>query len=255
MSKKQQTWNFRITNPSNFIAFLKKLKLVDKSVPLEIEGSNLFAKVRTPDKSVIKYVSVETSDILEGDLPPNRLKIGILEISKLIDVFKYFGPEEELNLIVDSQPYESDLIATGLKFASPTLNIFVKCADISLLAYIDDNIQRQIHSTEGSDVNFEISKENFQKVSSLTGIESNSEELLNFDIEEDGVVIRGNSFQYSLMKGSKPNGFSSSSVYTIYKNQFSYIDPENSEIHFHENRILIKSTDSDSIIAIGLVEI
>ena len=134
MSKKQQTWNFRITNPGNFISFLKKLKLVDKSVPLEIEGSNLFAKVRTPDKSVIKYVSVDISDILEGDLPPNRLKIGILEISKLIDVFKYFGPEEELNLIVDSQPYDSDLIATSLKFASSTLNIFVKCADISLIS-------------------------------------------------------------------------------------------------------------------------
>ena len=140
-------------------------------------------------------------------------------------------------------------------FCRCLLNIFVKCADISLLAYIDDAIQKGIHSTEGSDVNFEISKENFQKVSSLTGIESNSEELLNFDIEEDGVVIRGNSFQYNLIKGSKPSGFTSSSVYTIYKNQFSYIDQENSEIHFHENRILVKSTESDSIIAIGLVEV
>jgi hypothetical protein len=255
MSKKQQNWNFRITNPSNFISFLKKLKLVDKSVPLEIEGNNLFAKVRTPDKSVIKYVNVDITDILEGDFPPNRLKIGVLEINKLIDVFKYFGPEEELNLAVDSQPYDSDLIATGLKFSSSSLNIFVKCADISLLAYIDDNIQRQIHSTEGSEVNFEISKENFQRVSSLTGIETNSEELLNFDIEENGVTIRGNSFQYSLIKGRKPNGFSESSVYTIYKNQFSYIDQENSEIHFHDNRILVKSTESDSIIAIGLVEV
>lgn len=255
MSNKQKTWNFRITNPNNFISFLKKLKLVDKSVPLEMEGNNIFAKVRTPDKSVIKYVSIDISDILEGDLPPNRLKIGILEISKLIDVFKYFGPEEELNLTVDSQPYESDLIATSLKFSSSTLNIFLKCADISLLAYIDDNIQRQIHSTDGSDVNFQITKENFQKVSSLTGIETNSEELLNFDIEEKGVTIRGNSFQYSLIKGESANGFVNPSVYTIYKNQFSYIDQENSEIHFHDNRILVKSTESDSIIAIGLVEV
>ena len=88
MSKKQQNWNFRITNPGNFISFLKKLKLVDKSVPLEIEGGNLFAKVRTPDKSVIKYVSVDINDILEGDLPPNRLKIGILEINKLIVILR-----------------------------------------------------------------------------------------------------------------------------------------------------------------------
>lgn len=255
MSKKNQIWNFKIANSNNFIAFLKKLKLVDKSVPLEIEGSNLFAKVRTPDKSVIKFVSVDVNDILEGDFPSERLKIGILEIGKLMDVFKYFGPEEELSLIVDSQPYEGGLIATSLKFSSPSLNIFIKCADISLLAYIDDNIQKQIHSTEGSEVNFEISRENFQKVASLTGIETNSEELLNFDIEENGVIIRGNSFQYNLIKGKTANGFESPSVYTIYKNQFSYIDQEASEIHFHENRILVKSIESDSIIAIGLVEV
>jgi hypothetical protein len=255
MTKKNQIWNFRISNPNNFIAFLKKLKLVDKSVPLEIEGSNLFAKVRTPDKSVIKFVSVDVNDILEGDFPSTRLKIGILEIGKLIDVFKYFGPEEELNLIIDSQEYEGGLIATGLKFSSSSLNIFIKCADISLLAYIDDNIQRQIHSTEGSEVNFEITRENFQKVASLTGIETNSEELLNFDIEENGVIIRGNSFQYNLIKGRTANGFENPSVYTIYKNQFSYIDQEASEIHFHENRILVKSIESDSIIAIGLVEV
>lgn len=255
MSKKSQTWSFRIANSSNFIAFLKKLKLVDKSVPLEIEGSNLFAKVRTPDKSVIKYVNVDLSDILEGDLPPNRMKVGILEIGKLIDVFKYFGPEEELNLIVETQPYEGDLIATSIKFSSSSLNIFIKCADISLLAYIDDNIQRTIHSTEGSEVNFEISRESFQKVSSLTGIESNSEELLNFDVHEEGVTVRGNSFQYQIIKGKTANGFTDPRVYTIYKNQFSYIDQENSEIHFHENRILVKSTESDSVIAIGLVEV
>ena len=184
MSKKTQTWNFRIVNSTNFISFLKKLKLVDKSVPLEIEGTNVFAKVRTPDKSVIKYVSVDLNEILEGDLPPNRLKIGVLEIGKLIDVFKYFGPEEELNLIIESQPYEKDLIAISLKFSSSSLNIFIKCADISLLAYIDDNIQRQIHSTEGSEINFSITSESFQKISSLTGIESNSEELLHFDVNE-----------------------------------------------------------------------
>ena len=255
MSKKTQTWNFRIVNSSNFISFLKKFKLVDKSVPLELEGNNLFGKVRTTDKSVIKYVSVDLSEILEGDLPSSRLKIGILEINKLMDVFKYFGPEEQLNIIIDSQPYEGSLIATNIKFSSPTLNIFVKCADISLLAYIEDTIQKTIHSTEGSEVNFEISRETFQKISSLTGIESNAEELLYFDVQEDGISVRGNSFQYQILRGKTANGYTKPSVYTIYKNQFSSIDQESSEVHFHENRILVKSTESDSIIAIGLVEI
>jgi hypothetical protein len=255
MSKKNQVLNFKIVNSQNFISFLKKLKLVDKSVPLEIEGTNIFAKVRTPDKSVIKYVCVDSSEIIEGDLPSSRLKIGILEIGKLIDAFKYFGPEEELNLSIESQNYEGSLVATQMKFSSSSLNIFIKCADISLLAYIDDGIQKSIHSTEGSEVNFEISKEGFQKISSLTGIESNSEELLNFDVHDNGITVRGNSFQYHIMKDKKAKGFSNPCVYTIYKNQFSYIDQENSEVHFHDNRVLVKSTESNSIIAIGLVEL
>ncbi len=255
MTKKSQSWNFRITNSSNFISFLKKLKLVDKSFPLEIQGGELFAKVRTPDKSVIKYVNVSVSDILEGDLPTERLKIGILESGKLIDVFKYFGPEEELNLLIESQPYEGSLIATSLKFSSPSLNIFIKCADISLLAYIDDAVQKNIHSTDGSEVSFEMGRDIFQKISSLTGIESNPEELLNFDVNDSGVIVRGNSFQYHVLRNKTAEGYKTSSVYTIYKNQFSYIDQESSEIHFHENRVVVKSIESNSIIAMGLVEV
>lgn len=255
MSKKSKTWNLRIINSANFIAFLKKFKLVSKSVPLELEGGNLFGKVKTEDKSVIKYVNIDVDNVFEGELPTSRLKIGILEISRLIDVFKYFGPEEELNVSIDSEPYEDEYIATKIRFYTPSTDIFVKCSDISLLSYIDDNIQKMIHSTEGSEVNFQISKEMFQKLSSLTGIDSNPEELLNFDVQEEEIRVRGNSFQCQILKGQKVNGYTKSSVYTIYKKQFPYIDPEDSEIYFHENRILVKSLESDSYIAIGLVEI
>jgi len=255
MSKKGQKWVFKISNPQNFIDFLKKLKLVGKSVPLEIEGTNLFAKVRTPDKSVIKYVSVDLNEVLEGEFPPSILKIGIMELGKVIDVFKYFNQEEEIHINIDSQTYDNELIATNLKFSSSSLEIDVRCADISLLAYIDDTIQRSIHSTEGSDVSFTMSKDMFQKVSSLTGIDSSPEELLYFDIHDTGVSIRGKSFKKHIMQDETATGYTDSAVYIIYKNQFSFIDQETSEIHFHENRIVVKSLDSDSIIAIGLVEV
>src|SRR5574343_565713 len=131
MGKKTKTWKFRIINSSNFIAFLKKFKLVDKSVPLELEGNSLFGKVRTSDKSVIKYVSIDVNDIFEGELPPSRLKMGINEISKLIDTFKYFGPEEQLNITIESEPYENELIATKIKLYSASTNIFIRCTDLS----------------------------------------------------------------------------------------------------------------------------
>ena len=257
MSKKTQSLirNFSIVNSNNFIKFLKKFKLVEKSVVLEINGNNLFGKVRTPDKAVIKYVNIDINEVFEGDVPPERLKMGILEINRLTDLFKYFNTEDEINVAIECHPYENELIASKIKFSSSTLDIFIKCADISLLSYIDDEIQGRIHSTEGSEVNFPISKESFQRLSSLIGMETNAEELLNFDVKSDGVSVKGNSFQYQILKGESPKDFTEDCTYTVYKNQFSCIDQESSEVHFHENRIFVKSIESDSMIAIGLVEI
>ena len=80
MKSTEVKYKFRITNTSNLIAFLRKIKLVDKSVILELEGTDFFAKVRTADKSVIKYVSLSTFNFLDGELPKSRVKIGIMEI-------------------------------------------------------------------------------------------------------------------------------------------------------------------------------
>lgn len=253
--KKEIKLNFRITNPNNLIVFLKKLKTVDRSVILELEKSDFFAKVRTPDKSVIKYVGTKIDDFFEGDTTEQRVKIGILELGKLIDVFKYFGPEEETFMEIGAQALDGQLVATGFRVYSSSINIKFKCADISLLSYIPDNIQKSIHTTEGATISFNVSKESFAKLSSLTTIENNSEELLNFEVHSSGLSVKGNSFQYNIIKGSALEGYSEDSAYSIYKNQFNFIDQENSFFHVQENRIVVISEESDSIIAIGLVEV
>jgi len=89
----------------------------------------------------------------------------------------------------------------------------------------------------------------------LTTIENNSEELLNFEVHSSGLSVKGNSFQYNIIKGQALDGYSEDSAYSIYKNQFNFIDQENSSFHVQENRIVVMSEESDSIIAIGLVEV
>jgi len=252
--KKETKLNFRITNPNNLITFLKKLKMVDRSVILELEGNDFFAKVRTPDKSVIKYVKTDINDFFEGDSSDTRVKIGIMEIGRLIDVFKYFGPEEETFIEFNAQPLDSEMVATAFKVYSSSINIKFKCADISLLSYIEDKIQKMIHTTEGASISFGVSKEAFAKLSSLTTIENNAEELLNFEVHSKGLSVKGNSFQYNIIKEAV-DGYKEDSGYSIYKNQFNFIDQENSSFHVQENRIVVISEESDSIIAIGLVEI
>jgi hypothetical protein len=253
--KKEIKINFRITNSSNLIVFLKKLKTVDRSVILELEGPDFFAKVRTPDKSVIKYVGSKVDDFFEGETHNSRIKIGILEIGKFIDVFKYFGPEEETFVEFTAQNVDSAMVATGFKVYSSSINIKFKCADISLLSYIEDKIQKTIHSSDGSLISFNVSKESFAKISSLTTIENNQEELLNFQVHSKGLTVKGNSFQYNIIKDGPLQGYSEDSNYTIYKNQFNFIDQENSAFYVQENRIVVISEESNSIIAIGLVEV
>ena len=253
--KKEIKLNFRITNPSNLIVFLKKLKMVDRSVILELQGQDFFAKVRTADKSVIKYVGTKISDFFEGDSSDVKVKIGIMEIGKFIDVFKYFGPEEETFIEIIAQTVDNEMVSTGFRVYSPSINIKFKCADISLLSYIEDKIQKMIHATDGALISFHVSKEAFAKLSSLTTIENNAEELLNFEVHSKGLSVKGNSFQYNIIKDGPLPGYVKDESYSIYKNQFNFVDQENSSFHVQENRIVVLSEESDSIIAIGLVEI
>ena len=245
---------FRITNPANLIAFLKKIKTVDKSVILEMESTLLFAKVRTADKSVIKFVSLDTYSFLEGEVPKGRIKIGIMEINKIIDGFKYFGPEEEVFIEIVVEKVDKDSLATSLKILSKSITINIRCADIDLLNYMDDAIQKSIHSTDGHLVCFPVSKDSFTKIVSLTGMENNSEELLNIDVHKDRLVVRGNSFEYVVINGQPISGYKENSTYTIYKRQFASVEQENSMFYIQENRIIVLSQESDSRIAIGRVE-
>lgn len=78
----------RVTSTTNLIAFLKKLKVVDKSVLLELTEDKLFSKVHTPDKSVMKYASVDNTSIFDPieDWPSakaDRVKMGIMDLADL----------------------------------------------------------------------------------------------------------------------------------------------------------------------------
>ena len=64
----------RITSIQNFLVFLKRLKSVEKSVILELDKNQIFSKVHTPDKSVMKFASVPLENVLEGDVDWSKLK-------------------------------------------------------------------------------------------------------------------------------------------------------------------------------------
>jgi hypothetical protein len=249
----------RITSIPNFLVFLKRLKSVEKSVILELDKDNLFSKVHTADKSVMKYSSVSLSDILEGDidwakLKTDRVKIGILDASRLMEAFKHFRPEEDVYLELTTETVDGECVSTEIKLTSASLNIRLRCADLALLSYVEDKILSMVHSQEDAVAQFKIYQSDFTTILSLCGLETNSEEVLAFEINEKNAHAFGDSFRYKLNLGSSEITTDGSVTSNIYKNQLGYMEAETCQVYVHDNRLVMCSEQSSTSIAIGLVE-
>lgn len=249
----------RITSIPNFLIFLKKLKSVEKSVILELVNDKIFSKVHTPDKSVMKSVSIVLSDVLEGDidwgkLKSNKVKIGIMDVTRLIEAFKHFRPEEDVYLELTTDQVDGECVSTEIKLSSASLNIKLRCADLGLLSYVEDKILDMIHSKEDAISNFNIYQSDFTTVLNLCGLETNSEEVLSFEVVENGVHAYGDSFRYKLNLGPSEIQTEDKVTVNIYKNQLGYMEPEKCQIFIHDNRLVMFSDQSLTSIAIGLVE-
>lgn len=254
----------RITSIPNLITFLKRLKAVDRSVLLEIDNRSIFSKVHTPDKSVMKFSSLDFDEVFEGDIDwssilkkgatEERIKIGLIEVGRAIDCFKHFRPEEDVYVEIETDSLDGSCVATQLKLVSKSLYINLKCADLSLLSYVEDNILDMVHSKEEYSAKFKIYQSDFSSIVSLCGLESNSEELLTFDVSESSVRAKGNSFNYKINIGTDSietqEGDCSS---PIYKSQISYMESETCDCYVHSNRLVMFSEQSKTSIAIGIV--
>jgi hypothetical protein len=248
----------RITSIPNLITFLKRLKSVEKNVILEITSDKIFSKVHTPDKAVMKYSSLNFSEVFEGTIEwkgKSKIKIGLIDVGRVIDAFKHFRPEEDVFLELTIQEEEGEYIASEMRLISNSLKIKLKCADLGLLSYVPDDILDMVHSKENSIGQFKIYQSDFNTIVSLCGMETNSEEILNFDLTKQTAYSYGDSFRYKLNIGGEEISIEGNEMTSsVYKNQFGYMEQETCKVYLHENRIVLDSESSSTSIAIGIVE-
>jgi len=250
----------RVTSTTNLIAFLRKLKVVDRSVLLELKEDKILSKVHTPDKSVMKYASVDNTSIFDTIedwsefVPSDRIKMGIMDVGRLMDCFKHFRPEEDIFLELNLQNVDGETVATELKVLSASLSIRIKCADLSLLSYVDDSILSIVHSKEDQNAMFKIYNSDFTSINALCGLESNSQELLTFEVNEDHVIAFGDSFRFKLNIGKSDIKVSGVMKSSVYKSQLNYVDSESYSVYVHENRMVLFSDQSETSTAVGLIE-
>jgi hypothetical protein len=155
---------------------------------------------------------------------------------------------------VKVQDVDSETVATEVEVYSASLSIKIKCADLSLLSYVDDNVLSMVHSKEEQDGKFKIYNSDFSSIVSLCGMETNSQELLNFELKKEQVIAAGESFRYKLNIGASDIEVDADMKCSIYKSQLNFVDAESYTCYVHDNRMVFFSDQSETSTAVGLIE-
>jgi hypothetical protein len=177
-----------------------------------------------------------------------------MDVTRLMDCFKHFRTEEDIFIDISTSTVEGECVATELQVVSASLKIKLRCADLSLLSYVEDKILGIVHSKEDALSNFKIYNSDFSSLISLCGMESNSEELLVFRVTSDSVKVTGDSFDYKLNIGKSDITSDESADSSIYKSHLNYVDTESCFCYIHENRIVFFSDQTDTSTAVGVIE-
>jgi hypothetical protein len=249
---KKQIATFKIKSPNNFIAFLKRFSSIEKSLLLELTPEHLMAKSYTPDRSTIKYSKIALAEVLEGEVPAKLMKIALLNIAKVTNVFSHFNSGDEIFLDIQYDEINEEVIAFTLKFYTKALKITLTCADPIQFTYISsDALKRIVKSVADEEIlKFPFPKDAFAKINSLCGIDAETD-LLKIKVTEDGAVyFKSKSFEYHILDVPAGKG----ADMAFYNNQFGFIDQEVSAFHLCPTKLLVRSTDSDTMIILGRIE-
>ena len=108
-------------------------------------------------------------------------------------------------------------------------------------------MMERISTTDSSVVDFVLSKENQNRILSLSTIDSDHK-LLTFDVKEGKVSSLGKSFHLNLLNLENKSGETNIS---LYKQQFAYLDREDAIAYVSDDRIVFNSIETDTKTIIG----
>ena len=127
-----QKLNLKVEKPQKFNDFLKRFSSIDNSLLMEIEDGVIKAKSYTPEKSVVKYSSIPLDEIFSEFSDINEpIKIGILNLDKLANSFKFFG-EGEFEFILEYDKVGADNAGTGITLKNNSLKIDFEIKEVLL---------------------------------------------------------------------------------------------------------------------------
>ena len=239
-------YKLEIDDVTQITTFLKKFSIVDSNLLLVFTPELIKAATHTPEKSVVKLASMKLNEVFSKfpDNIPSIIKIGIFQIDKVAQAFKFFNGK--IDFIIETEIVDGDEIGVSIVLESALLRIKFDTSPMSLFTYISDEMFSTISNTNDSLMTFQFNKDQQAKVSSLFAVDIDYSKI-TFYIKNSKLYVKGKNFNYLLDNNEQGNDYESS----IFKHHYAFVDRELSNVFVCEDKIIIKSSETDTTIVIG----
>ena len=227
---------------------IKKMLLMDSSLYINIDENRVWSSVYVPTKDVVKSFGIPVSDVFTFDKPiDNTIKLSFFSGSRLLACIGHFDPHQlsmEISTFEDDGVYYADKVI----LRDQKLKIELHCQDISLgfTSMTDDQVKRAFD--ESTEVfKFQFSREDFTKVGALLTLDKS--ELFEIVGDTDGVHVKTEAFDIVIDDSKKED---SKIVKSTFKSFLEKVDKETYDVIVCENKVIFKSQETSTLIALNL---
>ncbi|MFM2010023.1 MAG: hypothetical protein RLZZ479_414 [Bacteroidota bacterium] len=246
----KSTKSLQLTSTEELTNFLKRFSPVSSNLLLEVEDGYLKAKTHTPERSVVKSSKIPIGRMFSNDDAFDEdVKFGLFSVERMMKAFSHFG-NSAINFELHQESTSDGNVGTDINLKNESLDINFQCASLRLFTYITDEMMDKIADSSSSEISFVLTKEIQSKINSLAGIDSD-QKLLTLGVKKGNVIVSGKSFNLNI--GQIENKSADISV-SVYKNQFAFLDKEDTMVYLSEDRLIFHSIESDTKMIIGKAE-
>jgi hypothetical protein len=241
--------SLQLNSTDELTNFLRRFSPVSSSLLVEIEDGVLKAKTHTPERSVVKSSKVDISRVFEQDAETENVVFGLYSVERMMKAFSHFGAGS-IQFDLHQEKTAEGNVGTDIHLKNESLDINFQCASLRLFTHITDEMMKKISDASSAQTSFVLTKEMQAKINSLASIDAD-QKLLTIGVKKGNVIVSGKSFNLNLMS---LEGSSEDVTISVYKNQFAYLDKEDTMVYLNEDRLIFHSIESDTQMIVGKAE-
>lgn len=227
---------------------IKKMLLMDSSLYINIDSNRVWSSVYVPTKDVVKSFGIPVSEVFQFDKPlTETVKLSFFSGQRLLTCIGFFDPHHlsfEISTFEDDGVYYADKVI----LRDQKLKIEIHCQDISLgfTSMTEDQVKRAFDESTKI-VGFQLSREDFTKIASLMTLDKS--ELFEIASDTDGVHVKTEAFDIVIDDSVKSDERVSKST---FKSFLEKVDKETYDVVVCENKVILKSQETSTLIALNL---